>query len=182
MGAMPCPLSLSRRSRWLTESKALEKSMLIRSTALPSSSQLVINSSATRRLVRVECRRNKSCCRGVNYEDWDKWASMFSLRIASSTLETTDIRLIRLSRFGSVVRGAFATGVTMARHQSSGICEVWRERLKIRERVGAMQELRVLRALRKSPPGPAPLLRLRASRAHYVSDFVISSTCCGLHE
>ncbi len=38
------------------------------------------------------------------------------------------------------VRGAFATGVPMAWHQSSGIWEVWRERSQIRECVGAMFE------------------------------------------
>ncbi len=32
-----------------------------------------------------------------------------------------DVRLIALNSFGSVVRGAFVTGVTMAWRQSSGI-------------------------------------------------------------
>ncbi len=65
-------------------------------------------------------------------------ASIFSLRIASSTLQTTDDRLIGRNRFGSVVRGGFATGITMAWRQLSGIREVWRERLKILKRIGAM--------------------------------------------
>ncbi len=51
-----------------------------------------------------------------------------------------------LNRFGSAVRGVFATGVTMAWCQSSEIWEVWRERLQMRESVGAMHGLRVLRA------------------------------------
>ncbi len=100
MRAMPYPLSLCRRRRWSTESKALEKYRKIRSTALPSSSHFVINSSATRRLVRVERRGRKPCCRDVNNENWDKWARIFSLRIASSTLQTTDARLMGLNRFG----------------------------------------------------------------------------------
>ncbi len=74
----------------------------------------------------------------VNNENWDKWARIFSLRIASSTLQITDARLMGLNRFGSGVPGVFATGVTMAWRQSSGIWEVWRERLKMRESVGAM--------------------------------------------
>ncbi len=41
-----------------------------------------------------------------------------------------------LNRFGPAVRGAFATGVTMAWRQSSGIWEVWRERLKMWGYVG----------------------------------------------
>ncbi len=135
---MPYPLSLSRRSHWLTKSKALEKSRYIRSIALPSSSRFVINFSATMRLVKVERRGRKPCCRDVINENWDKWASMFSLRIASSTLQTTDARLMGLNRFGFAVRGAFATGVTMAWRQSSGIWEVFRERLKMWESVGAM--------------------------------------------
>ncbi len=80
-------------------------------------------------------------------------------------LQTTDVRLMGLNGFESAVRGVFATGVTMAWRQSSGIWEVWRERLKMRESVGAMYGLRVLRALGKSPSGPAPLLGLRDSRA-----------------
>ncbi len=92
----------------------------------------------TRRLVRVERRGRKPCCRDANNEKWDKWASIFSLRIASSTLQTTDVRLMGINRFGSAVRDAFATGVTMALRQSSGIWEVWREMLKMRESVGAM--------------------------------------------
>ncbi len=61
---------------------------------------------------------------------FDKRASIFSLRIASSTLQTTDVRLMGLNRFGSAVRGAFATGVTMAWRRLSGIREFRRERLK----------------------------------------------------
>ncbi len=52
-----------------------------------------------------------------------------------------------LNRFGSAVRGVFATGVTMAWRQSSGIWEVLGAVLKMRERVGAMKGLRVLSAL-----------------------------------
>ncbi len=159
------PLSLPGRSRWLTESKALEKSRLIRSNALPSSSHFVINSSAERRLVRVEHWGRKPCCREVNNENWDRWASIFSLRIASSTLQTTGVRLMDLNRFGSAARGAFATGAMIAWRQSSGTLEVWRERLKMRESVGAMYGLRVLRALGNSPSGPTALFGLRASRA-----------------
>ncbi len=40
----------------------------------------------------------------------NKWATIFSLRIASSTLQTTDVRLMGLNRFEYAVRGAFATG------------------------------------------------------------------------
>ncbi len=43
----------------------------------------------------------------------------------------------------------------------------------MRESVGAMKGLRVLRALGMSPSGPAPLFGLRASRADWVSDFVM---------
>ncbi len=49
-------------------------------------------------MVRVERRLS---CHDVNNENWDKWASTFSLRIASSTLQTTDVRLMGLNRFGS---------------------------------------------------------------------------------
>ncbi len=77
-----------------------------------------------------------------------------------------------LNRSGSVVRGAFATEVTMAWRQPPEIWEVWGERYKMRERVRAMCGLRVLRALGKSPPGPDPLLGLRASMARWVSDCV----------
>ncbi len=41
-------------------------------------------------------------------------------------------------RFWSAVRGVFATGITMAWRQSSGIWKVWRKRLNMRESVGAM--------------------------------------------
>ncbi len=86
----------------------------------------IIFRTATR-LVKGECRGRKSCCRDVNNENWDKWASIFSLSIASSTLQTTDVRLMDLNRFGPAVLGASASGVTMAWRQSSGILEVWRE-------------------------------------------------------
>ncbi len=86
----------------------------------------------------MERRERKPCCCDVSKENWDKWARIFSLRIASNTLPTTDVRLMGLNRFGSAVRGVFATGVTMTWRQSSGIWEVWRERLKMRESVGAI--------------------------------------------
>ncbi len=47
-----------------------------------------------------------------------------SLRIASSTLKTTGVRLMSLDRFGTAVRGALATGVTMAWCQSSGMWNI----------------------------------------------------------
>ncbi len=75
MGSMPYPLSLARRSQWLTKSKALEKFGQIRSTVVPRSSNFVINSSATSRLVRVERRGNKPSYREVHNEAWCKWAS-----------------------------------------------------------------------------------------------------------
>ncbi len=84
------------------------------SIAFPSSIHFVINSSAARRLVSVERQGKKPCFRDVNNENWDNWASIFSLRIASITLQTIDVRLMGLNRFRSAVRGAFATGVTMA--------------------------------------------------------------------
>ncbi len=43
----------------------------------------------------------------------------------------------------------------------------------MRDSVGAMYGLRVLRALGKSPSGPAPLLGLRDSQALWVSDSVM---------
>ncbi len=58
-----------------------------------------------------------------------------------------------LNRFGSTVQGAFVTGVTIAWRQSSGTWEVRRGSLKMRESIGAMKGLRVLRALGKSPSG-----------------------------
>ncbi len=66
----------------------------------------------------------------VKNENWHKWPNLFSLRKASSTLQTTDVRLVGLNRFESAVWGAFATGVTMAWHESSGVWEVWRDRIK----------------------------------------------------
>ncbi len=47
------------------------------------------------------------------------------------------------------------------------------EEVKMRESVGAMKGLRVLRALGKSPSGSAPLLGLRTSKAVWVSDSVM---------
>ncbi len=61
------------------------------------------------------------------------------MRIAPNTLQATHVRLMCLNRFGSVVRGAFAVSVTMAWRQSAGIWEVWRERLKMLDSVGAMK-------------------------------------------
>ncbi len=58
---------------------------------------------------------------------------------------------------GSVVRGLFATGVTIARRQSSGTWAIWSERLNIRASKGAMWDLSALRTLGKSPSGPVPL-------------------------
>ncbi len=58
---------------------------------------------------------------------------------------------------GSVVRGLFATGVTIARRQSSGTWAVWSERLNIRASTGAMWRLSALRTLGKGSSGPAPL-------------------------
>ncbi len=58
---------------------------------------------------------------------------------------------------GPFVRGLFATGVTIARRQSSGTWIFWSERLNIRASTGAMWELRALRTLGKSPSGPAQL-------------------------
>ncbi len=53
-------------------------------------------------------------------ENWDKWTSFFSLRTAPRTSQTTGVILMGLNRFGSAVRGAFATGITLAwRHQES---------------------------------------------------------------
>ncbi len=40
--------------------------------------------------------------------------------------------------FGTVVRGNFATGVTMVRRQSSKTCVVWRKRLNIGGNTGDM--------------------------------------------
>ncbi len=45
-----------------------------------------------------------------------------------------------LNCLGSVVRGLFATGVTIARRQSSETWAVWSERLNIRASTGAMWE------------------------------------------
>ncbi len=107
----------------MTELKALEKPRYITSTALPSSSHFVINSSVTRRLGRVELRGKEPCCRDVNNEIETNGPAS-SLKIASSTLQTTNPRLMGLNRFGSAVRGVFATGVTMAWRHSSEIWEV----------------------------------------------------------
>ncbi len=73
-------------------------------------------------IVRVDRRGRKPCYREFSNEYWDNWASIFSLRIASSTLQTTSVRLMGLNGFESVVwLIAFVTGVTMAWRQSSGI-------------------------------------------------------------
>ncbi len=63
-------------------------------------------------LFGVEWRGSKPCCRVTNKENWGKSTSFFSLKIASSTLQTIDVRSRRLNRFGSVVWGAFAAGVS----------------------------------------------------------------------
>ncbi len=68
-------------------------------------------------------------------------------------MQTTDVRLMGLNCLGSVVRGLFATGVTIARRQSSGTLAVWSERLNIRASTGAMWELRALRTLGKGVRG-----------------------------
>ncbi len=65
-------------------------------------------------------------------ENCDKWASIFSLRIASSALQPTDVIRMGLEMCGFVVRSAYLTGITMALRQASIICEVWRENLKNR--------------------------------------------------
>ncbi len=51
--------------------------------------------------------------------------------------------------------GGCATGVTITRHQSSGIWAVWGEKLNIRESTMEIWELRALRTSGKSPSGPA---------------------------
>ncbi len=51
-----------------------------------------------------------------------------SLRIVSRILRTTGVRLVGLNYLGSVVRGVFATGFTVARRQSSGTWAVWNDR------------------------------------------------------
>ncbi len=79
-----------------------------------------IKPSADRRLVKVDRRVRKPCCFVVSSDNWDKWDNSFSLRIISRILQTTDVRLRGLNCLGSVVRGLFATGVTIARRQSSG--------------------------------------------------------------
>ncbi len=89
-------------------------------TVSPSSSHPVTVSSADRSLVKVDQRGRKPCCLVVSSESWDKLDSSFSLRIVSGILQTTDVRLMGLNCLGSVVRGLFATGLTIARHQSQG--------------------------------------------------------------
>ncbi len=54
VGAMRFPLSLATMNRWLTESQALDESKMIKSTALPSSSHFVTNSSGTRRFAKAD--------------------------------------------------------------------------------------------------------------------------------
>ncbi len=46
-------------------------------------------------LVCVEHRGRKPCCREVNNKNWDKRACIFSLKIASNTLRTTDVITLR---------------------------------------------------------------------------------------
>ncbi len=53
----------------------------------------------------------------------------------------TDVRPMGLNCLESVVWGLFATGVTVARRQSSGTGAVWSERLNIRASTGAMLDL-----------------------------------------
>ncbi len=65
--------------------------------------------------------------------------------IVSRILIATDVRLIGLNCLGSVMRGLFATGITIARRLSSGTWAVWSERLNIRASTGAMWELKALR-------------------------------------
>ncbi len=57
-------------------------------------------------MVSVERWGRKPGCRDVSNQNWDRWASIFSLRIASSTLQT-DVRLKGQNRFGSAVQGCF---------------------------------------------------------------------------
>ncbi len=94
------------------------------STVSPSSSHRVTVSSADRRLVKVDGLGRKPCCLVVSSENLDKRDSSFSLRIISRILQMTDVRLMGLNCLGSVVRGLFATGVTIARRYSSGIWAV----------------------------------------------------------
>ncbi len=63
-----------------------------------------------------------------------------------------------MTKWEELPMGRCSLLVGLRSSSQSGIWEVWRERLQIRESVGAMQGLRVLRALGKSPSGPAPLL------------------------
>ncbi len=69
------------------------------------------------------------------------------MRIVSRILQTTDV--MGLNCLGSVVRGLFATGVTIARRQSSGTWAVWTERLNIQASTEGMYELSALRTLVK---------------------------------
>ncbi len=86
------------------------------------------------------------------------------------------MRLTGLNCLGSVVRGIFATGVTIARRQSSGTWAVWNERLNIRASTGEMWELRALRTLGKRPSGQAPLRGLRPSRVRLTYSSVMSGS------
>ncbi len=70
------------------------------------------------------------------------------LRVASKILQSTDVRLMGLNCLGSVVRVVFATGVTIARRQSSGTWAVLSERLNILPSTGEMWEVRALRLLK----------------------------------
>ncbi len=97
----------------------------------------------------------KLYCREVNNENLGKWASIFCLSITSRNLQTADVRLMGLNRFGSAVLGDFATGVTTTWRQSSRTWEVWRERFNMLERVRLCRM-----ALAKGPSGSAPLLEM----------------------
>ncbi len=77
----------------------------------------LINSSTAKRLGKVERRGKKPCCREVSKEYWVKSASIFSLMIASSTLQTTNVRPMGLKMFGPVMRCSSATDAAVARRQ-----------------------------------------------------------------
>ncbi len=83
---------------------------------------------------KVECQPWNPFCNGVNEEKWDRKANILSFRITPIRLQTAVIRLNGVNGFESVVLGAIATEVTSARHHYSGICEVWRVKLTMREK------------------------------------------------
>ncbi len=58
--------------------------------------------------------------------------------------------------------GVIATGITIARRQSSGTWAVWSERLNIRASAGAMWELRAFEDLREKPIRASALMRVTA--------------------